>query len=269
MQYEPIKHSIDRFISQNILLKKLFFRLLDFHLLRAWHIHRELYYFFRRYRRAEMNILDAGCGFGQYSYFILKKLRNAKLTGLDISEDHIEKAKYFFEKAGFENADFRTADLLHFTDPDKFDLIISVDVMEHILEDETVFRNFYTSLHPHGMLLISTPSDQGGSDVHSENEGSFIDEHVRNGYSVSEIRDKLLRAGFERIDARYTYGKSGQLSWRLSMKYPIMLLNFSKIFFVILPFYFILAYPVCMIMNFLDMTFKHSSGTGLLVKAWK
>ncbi len=53
---------------------------------------------------------------------------------------------------------------------------------------------FHRSLKNNGVLLISTPSDQGGSDVHNETEESFIDEHVRDGYSIKEITDKLGEA---------------------------------------------------------------------------
>ena len=78
------------------------------------------------------------------------------------------------------------------------------------------------------MLLVSTPSDQGGSDVHDhEAEGSFIGEHVRDGYNILEIQEKLEKAGFSRTEAHYQYGRPGQLSWKLSMKYPILLLSTS------------------------------------------
>ena len=108
-----------------------------------------------------------------------------------------------------------------------FDIILSVDVMEHIEEDLLVFQNFYKSLKKNGVLIISTPSDKGGSDVHGEHEVSFIDEHVRDGYSISDITSKLKKAGFQTVDAGYTYGKPGNISWRLSMKYPIKMLNAS------------------------------------------
>ena len=142
--------------------------------------------------------------------------------------------------------------------------------MEHILDDEKVFANFYDSLTNNGMLLISTPSDQGGSDVHEhEEESSFIDEHVRDGYNINEIQAKLRKAGFSKTEARYTYGKPGQTGWRLSMKYPILLLNTSKLFFIIFPFYYLLAFPIALVFNCLDLRLDHKTGTGLIVKAWK
>ena len=53
------------------------------------------------------------------------------------------------------------------------------------------------------------------------------------------------------------------------MKYPILMLGASKIFFVILPFYYLVVYPNANILNFCDLGMKHQSGTGLIVKAWK
>lgn len=97
----------------------------------------------------------------------------------------------------------------------------------------------------------------------------FIEEHVRDGYNIKDIEQKLLRAGFSRVDARYSYGSPGKISWRLSMKYPISLLGVSKLFFVVLPFYYLLVYPICYVLNYADTAGNHPTGTGLIVKAWK
>ena len=120
-----------------------------------------------------------------------------------------------------------------------------------------------------GLLLISTPSDKGGSDVHDDTESSFIDEHVRDGYGISEITDKLTRAGFTNIQALYTYGNPGSISWRLSMKYPVKMLNKSYLFFILLPFWYLLFFPLSIILNIFDLNMKHKTGTGLLVTARK
>ena len=145
--------------------------------------------------------------------------------------------------------------------------------MEHILEDVKVFENFHQSLKDGGMLLISTPSDQGGSDVHEHdhdnNNDSFIDEHVRDGYNIEEIQEKLKKAGYSKTEAYYQYGKPGQFSWRLSMKYPLQILNVSKLFFIIIPIYYLITFPISFIFNFLDVSWKQKKGTGLKVKSWK
>jgi SAM-dependent methyltransferase len=160
-------------------------------------------------------------------------------------------------------------DLTKFKKHNLFDLALSVDVMENIEEDVLVFKNICESLKPGGMLLISTPSDQGGSDVHDSGESSFIEEHVRDGYNINEIREKILSAGFSKVECRYSYGWPGKISWRISMKYPILMLGASKIFFVILPFYYLVFFPIAYILNWLDTAINHHTGTGLIVKAWK
>jgi hypothetical protein len=84
-----------------------------------------------------------------------------------------------------------------------------------------------------------------------------------------EIENKLLEAGFSKVEARYSYGAPGKIAWRLSMKYPILMLGVSKLFFIILPIYFLLVYPIAFILNYLDAHSNHPTGTGLIVKAWK
>jgi SAM-dependent methyltransferase len=268
MQYDPIKRTLGNFFNQSPFLRKVFYRLLDLLLLRAWHIHLEL----RKWMKnapANPKILDAGMGFGQYTYFMAKHLKNAEILAVDVKEEQIADCKSFFQQINNNNVKFQIADLTKFTTAPQNDLVLCVDVMEHILEDVTVFKNYVASMKKGGMLLISTPSDQGGSDVHDDGESSFIEEHVRDGYNIKEIENKLLEAGFSKVEARYSYGNPGKIAWRLSMKYPILMLGSSKLFFVILPFYFLLVYPFAFILNYLDTHSNHPTGTGLIVKAWK
>jgi hypothetical protein len=141
--------------------------------------------------------------------------------------------------------------------------------MEHILEDVEVFKNFYASLKPGGTLIINTPSDQGGSDVKEEGQESFIGEHVRDGYNKEDITAKLQSVGFTKIYTKYTYGKPGQISWKLSMKYPMTMLNSSFLWVILLPFYYLIAYPIAYILNHQDVNGNHETGTGIIVRAVK
>ncbi len=269
MQYEPIKRSLNRIISGSVRMRKIMFLLLDILLLRTWHVKRALKKIGRELDN-NANILDAGSGLGQYTWRMSRMNRNWIIDGVDIDNEQVEDCKTFFDEAGITGrVRFQTADLSEFKKPDQYDLILSVDVMEHIREDELVFMNYNESLKEEGFLLISTPSDKGGSDAHEVEDKSFIDEHVRNGYSVSEISGKLTRAGFRNVEAHYTYGRLGNISWRLSMKYPVKMLNISWLFFVILPFYYLVCFPVSLILNIFDLNLKHNTGTGLLIIARK
>jgi len=272
MKYDPIKRSLGDFFNQTPFFRKLFYRMLDVLLLRTWHIKKEIRSWKKQLHGKEVKILDAGMGFGQYSYFLARQSKNWDIKGVDVKEEQIADCNAFFGKTAMNNAHFEFADLTKLNeDENTFDLVLSVDVMEHILEAEQVFRNFVHALKPGGMLLISTPSDKGGSDVHEHDEegSSFIEEHVRDGYNIDDIQRKLKNAGFSNTEARYSYGKPGKISWRLSMKYPILMLNASKIFYLLLPFYYLLTMPFSLTLNYLDVRGKHQTGTGLIVKAWK
>lgn len=269
MQYDPVKRTLGKVFNTTPQLRILFYKMLDLLLLRAWHIHKELRTWASDKRGSEQHILDAGSGFGQYSYYLSGMSKNWKFLSVDVKEEQIADCNTFFQKINRKNIRFQVKDLTTFTIPDHFDLVVCVDVMEHVLEDVQVFRNFHTSLKPGGMVLISTPSDQGGSDVHDDDSSSFIEEHVRDGYNIQEIQDKLRTAGFSRTEAHYGYGTPGKISWRLSMKYPLQMLNISKIFFVILPMYYLITFPFCLLLNAMDVQMQHETGTGLIVKAWK
>lgn len=271
MQYDPIKRSLGKVFNQHPVLRKLFYQLLDLLLLRAWHIRKELRK--RTHSSPEVKaILDAGSGFGQYTYRMSRWFPAAHIKAVDIKPEQIDDCNVFMAKAGLvDRVKFELADLTQFQEANTYDLVLSVDVMEHIEEDVQVFRNFYASMKTGGLLLISTPSDQGGSDSHDHEEGvhGFIEEHVRDGYNLGDIQRKLKSVGFSKVEARYSYGTPGKISWKLSMKYPILMLGASKIFFILLPFYYLIVYPFALVLNFLDLGIKHKSGTGLIVKAWK
>ncbi len=275
MHYDPIKRTLGTFFNATPTLRIVFYKLLDLLLLRSWHIRKAL----RQWRRARGGVasdaLDAGSGFGQYSYRLAKMCDGGSVKGVDVKAEQIADCNAFFGRLGLGGrVSFEEADLTTYVREGAYDLVLSVDVMEHIEEDEVVFVNFYRSLRSGGMLLISTPSDKGGSDAdeHEHGDGAvhgFIDEHVRDGYNIEDIRAKLCRAGFGRVEAAYSYGTAGHVSWVLSMKWPISLLNVSKLFFVVLPIYYLITFPFCLVLNWVDVACAHESGTGLIVKAYK
>ncbi|MDQ3191951.1 MAG: class I SAM-dependent methyltransferase [Bacteroidota bacterium] len=268
MHYDPIKRSLGNVFNRSSSLRILFYKLLDLLLLRSWHIQKEIKKWAIK-RSDNAHVLDAGAGFGQYSYYLSQLNSNWNILAVDVKEEQICDCNQFFREIKKDNVLFKIADLTTFQKPESFDLVLSVDVMEHILEDVLVFKNFHASLKNGGMLLISTPSDQGGSDVSEEGDSSFIEEHVRDGYNIKEIEDKLKSAGFSKVSAKYSYGNPGKISWRLSMKYPIQMLGVSKLFFIILPFYYLITYPVAYVLNYMDTHMAHKTGTGLIVRAWK
>jgi 2-polyprenyl-3-methyl-5-hydroxy-6-metoxy-1,4-benzoquinol methylase len=255
-------------IRNNPRLRILFYKLLGSMFLREWYVKSEL----RRQlcqRTKPFEVFDAGSGFGQYSYYIAKNFPLATVYGSDLKEEQIVDCNQFFRTIGLLRCSFAVEDLTKIQHKDKFDAILSVDVMEHIPDDMKVFQNFYRALRTNGQLFINTPSNLGGSDVHSEDDQSFVEEHARNGYGMEEIRNKLETAGFKVEKIRYTYGSWGTAAWRLGIKYPMLMLNVSKIFFVFLPFYYLAMLPFIIPMMWIDFITINATGTGLNVLARK
>ncbi len=275
MQYDPIKRKLGKVFNKRPFLRKLFYRLLDLLLLRSWHI-RKAVKAWESQSKGPQKILDAGSGFGQYVYYLASRNKYWDIKGVDVKDEQIDDCNGFFQTIGLTNTHFEVADLTRFEEANTYDMILCVDVMEHIEEDEQVFQNFCKSLKKGGMLLVSTPSDQGGSDVHHhdhdhENDGSqsFIDEHVRDGYGIEEIAAKMKAAGFTKTEVHYQYGRPGKLAWKISMKFPIIMLNTSYVFFILLPFYYMLFFPFALLLNYFDVRIQHKTGTGVVAKAWK
>ncbi len=269
MDYDPVKNRLGDLVAGRPWLTRIFYGLLHLFFLRNWYVRREINRVIGQdSNRENLRVLDAGAGFGQFSYYIAKKYKGLRIEAVDIKDIYLERARRFFATEGLsDRVEFSVDDLTDLTARGPFDVIVCVDVMEHIEEDERVFRNFKSVLAPHGVLIINTPSDLGGSDVSGPEGQSFIGEHVREGYNRHDLLRKLRAAGLNPTDAIYTYGIWGDIAWRLLVKYPMLLLDVHRLMILLLPFYYILIFPVGMALNFLDMQKPIEQGSGLLVTA--
>jgi SAM-dependent methyltransferase len=94
--------------------------------------------------------LDAGCGDGRYLAALAGELP-ARRAGVDLSERILETAAQRVE------ADFRQASLeaLPFADGE-FDLVLSTQVIEHVLDAGRATAELGRVLRPGGALVIST-----------------------------------------------------------------------------------------------------------------
>ena len=263
MYYDPVKDIFASVIKKYPKLRILFYLVLDIMFLRSWYVRRELRSLRKIFNHQEVEIYDAGTGYGQYSYFMSKNLSPCKIYAVDVKEEWIKDGHDFFKSENINNVNFGIEDLTKIEHKNRFDIIVCVDVMEHIEEDVKVFENFYRALKKGGYLLINTPSIYGGSDVHDESDESFVGEHARVGYSEEDLENKLKPIGFSVYRSRFTYGFWGDKAWRLGIKYPIMLVNISKFFLILLPFYFLITLPFTLIMMYIDYSSENKIGAGI------
>ena len=268
MHYDPIKNVIGNVARTSPFVRRFFYTVLGMMFLREWYVKRALRELLGK-KNEPFTMFDAGSGFGQYSYYCANHFPPATIYAVDVKEEQIADCRSFFSKMNLKNVSFEAEDLTIPKHADRFDFILSVDVMEHIQDDVQVFKNFHRALKAGGKVLINTPSNLGGSDAHDESDTSFIEEHARNGYSVEDITRKLKSTGFQLEKVSYTYGPIGSAAWRLGIKYPMLMLNKNKAFFLLLPFYYLLTLWLTLLLMFADYKVHNKRGTGLLVVAVK
>ncbi len=134
-------------------------------------------------------ILDVGCGSGE-NLRALASLGRYELTGLDISSQALEHARRAVPTARFHRLDIEKESL-----PERFDLVISIQAIEHLVDDLAALRHIASMASRY--LFISTMSGP----MH-QLEVSFG--HMRH-YSPVELRRKLEVAGLDVLDV-YGWG---------------------------------------------------------------
>jgi len=108
---------------------------------------------------AAVELLDIGCGAGNYTMKMLSKIRNLNCTLNDLSLPMLEKAqeRVSAQTAGKVNviqADMRSLNLPE----NHFDIILAAAVFHHLRDDadwDLVFRKMYKVLKPGGSIWIS------------------------------------------------------------------------------------------------------------------
>lgn len=99
------------------------------------------------------NVLDFGCGTGNYACAI-RQLTNANIYGVEPSDGMRQKAQ---EK----NPEIPFLDGNHMfipADNDFFDFVYMTDVIHHVPDLHTMFKEFYRILKPYGLVCILTES---------------------------------------------------------------------------------------------------------------
>jgi 2-polyprenyl-3-methyl-5-hydroxy-6-metoxy-1,4-benzoquinol methylase len=105
--------------------------------------------------QGNLQILDFGCGRGWLAPFLAPF---GTVTAIDFSEVGIDFAKSNYGNyANFILAD-PDSDTLGLPPALKFDVIISSEVIEHVLNHSNYIEQIYAFLKPHGWLMLTTPN---------------------------------------------------------------------------------------------------------------
>jgi 2-polyprenyl-6-hydroxyphenyl methylase/3-demethylubiquinone-9 3-methyltransferase len=101
--------------------------------------------------KPSLNIIDIGCGGGLISVPLAKL--GANITGIDASLENIETAKFYAKDLGLEINFLCGAAEDH---QEKYDVILCLEVIEHVSSPEFFIESIKKLLKPGGMMMIST-----------------------------------------------------------------------------------------------------------------
>jgi len=218
--------------------------------------------YFRRFIKAFRfdNVLDAGCGIGLFSVYLAKKYPKAKVDACDLDNDYIAVGKKMVNDLGLTNVNMFQADLLQLDESSKYDLIICMDVIEHIKDDRRLVANLYEALKPGGSLYLSTPHSRH-INRHLKRFGVTYESktHVRPGYSEKELSEILKEAGFAIVRLKNIWGLWGEMCEEI---YQLVITRLPLLVAALL-------FPVLVLLSSLDMFAKNRTGYGLLLIAEK
>jgi len=158
-------------------------------------------------------VLDVGCGIGYY-VFELATRHGCEAYGVDLDGHDVALARRIAEAIPAPNAHFAVDDGRALGYPgSSFDAVLLCEVIEHVREDVALLREMYRVLVPGGRLVITTPRcdevveyDQrnmtlefpGLCSKRTAEEGEReASGHVRNGYTVDVLEERLSRAGLK------------------------------------------------------------------------
>jgi SAM-dependent methyltransferase len=132
-------------------------------------------------KEEEFSLLEIGTGSGYFLSFIHSDFPRASLSGIEYDPRLLEVTK---GRVPFANCLNGNAELFDFGS-EKFDVIVSFQVIEHLYKPEAMLERVKNHLKPNGIFIMTTPNLDGfGAQVMGERWHGYRDDHVSlKGYN--------------------------------------------------------------------------------------
>lgn len=160
-------------------------------------------------------ILDLGSFDGFISYNIMRIIPNLKILVMDIDMSGLQIAK----ERGM-NTLYGSALELPIKD-NQIDVVLCLDLIEHIEEDDKLIKEIFRITKKDGKVILTTPMEDGVSfPFLNKDKVKAINKnwgHVRNGYSLKQIRCIFQNNGLKCEKERECFNLLSRLAYRFSI----------------------------------------------------
>lgn len=202
-------------------------------------------------------ILDAGSGIGAYTFWLAKTFPHASVTGGDIDRHKLKSCRVLAKEFNLNNVSFSYFDITKAQGGAAYDLIVTIDVLEHVEDCTNVLRSFHRLLRKDGILYIHVPQPHQKRIFRSLRRWHHED-HIREGIDKKTLEGKLKKIGFRILVSRESFGFFGKLAWECN---HVLLSRSFILAGIIFPFLYIVA--------IFDKLWRNTNGLGVAVLVQK
>ncbi len=147
------------------------------------------------------NLLDIACGDGTLTAQFCKKFK--KVVGVDASGSHIRRARKNCPKAEFHESLIENFEL-----KEKFDTVVMLDLLEHVINPVSVLKKAASFLKKDGILIVHVPNALAVNRIIAEIMGTLSNEYElspfdkkiaghRRSYDINLLLKDIKKAGLK------------------------------------------------------------------------
>lgn len=99
------------------------------------------------------SLLDVGCGPGEITLGLADRFQ--RVVGIDLTAEYLDEAR---SMNTYPHVKFVESAIENFSSIEKFDVILAVDILEHVEDPVLVLKSFRSCLRPGGKVVVVVPN---------------------------------------------------------------------------------------------------------------
>lgn len=216
---------------------------------------------------SHFNILDAGCGVGDFSFFIAQKYIQCWVTAYDCNKKAIEQNRSIQEQWGIRTISFVHKNLCNMKEKNRYQLVACIGTLIYFSKEKTkaILKNLSDSLTKGGYLYLDLPQEDfleiNCIPIHYYPRLYAALKHENSGdlYTLNEMMALLKELGFEIIFVNKSFSYVGKCVWELDnllREHQLTLVRYALL-------------PLIKFLARLDAIGKHKKGCCFVILARK